>query len=352
MDRRVTSNSPPVFDGSAETFHSWLRSVRLWNDLTEVPEFRRGPLVAVNLHGRAAELAESMERDRLIDEGVEYICQFLEANYHINQFHLVSNTFREFIGLKRSKLSQNAAAPQEAMEVYLTKFHNLAHRLHSLGFEIPENVLTFLLIENARLTNDQRSNVMTVLMTNEHAPYSYFRAGQALRQLIIPNPTSTQSPETGMLVDHSVFNSDLTYVDQEVEVDTLPEDFVSDDEHTCLYVRKRNKFFRRRFYNPNGKGKGKKPYMYTPWDQYSKGKKGHYSDKGKGKSKGKSVYNSFGVETSTSSSSVPFRPSTEVQTGTQEVWPTPQTEYDDWSWYGPSYDYYYSNYSQYPESNS
>ena len=349
--QRVTVNNPPVFDGTTESFHVWLRNVRLWNDMTDIPPPRRGPLVVLNLHGRAAQLAEAMERELLVENGVEYVCQFLEANYLINRFYHVSDVFREFLALRRKPMSQNDATGSDPMDTYLTRFHSLGHRLFQLGFQIPEHVLTFLLIEHAKLTNDQRSNVMTFLLSNQGAQYSYHRAAQALRQLVIVSPPPRHtSTETGLLVD-AVFSENVGFSDEEVGLEFPPDDTVPGEEEECFYVRRRNKFFRRRFYNKKGKsgykGQYNSPSYFEHYSSYPDA--GYHSVKptkgfkGKSFGKGKNKYSGFGkkgkgnpvyaVETTPN-------PEQSTSTSSASAYRSLPTMVDDWSsWYCPEYEY-------------
>ena len=104
-----------------------------------------------------------------------------------------------------------------------------------------------------------------------------------------------------MLVDSTVFNEGVCFSDEEVDADCLDE---QNDSHDVFFVKRHNRFFRRRFYPKKGQGKSRygQYSMGSPSYNYGKGRSEYqYNEynpsypqqpiygksKGKGKPKGK-----------------------------------------------------------------
>ena len=299
----MSDSKIPTFDGTPHLLDEYIREVTLWSLSTNLRADQRGPALVLRLTDRAKVISQTMNIEELNqDRGVDYLIEFLRTNLRITNMHYVFDVFRSFINMKRNT---------EHVDMYISEFYQFYMKLVQVNIRLPEPVVTLLIIENARLSDRERSLVDSIMLSQPQNAFSIDTAIQALRQILREKdharPDAFLAEE--VLTDIECFSDD-------------PSD--SEFAFEINYVRKKGQFFRRipkRYksqyfaYRPRRKGdssKGSYKGSRKPWysasspswnpshstssytntgtGYYSQGKKGASSQKDKGKGKGKGKY--------------------------------------------------------------
>ena len=327
------SDRIPTFDGTPQLLDSYEREVALWAmSSTPLRPEQRAPALALRLTDRAKVISQGMVLDELHqDRGIEYLLDFLRANLRITNMHYLFDIFRQFINMRRDSRHSD-------VDLYITEFYQLYMKLVQVNIRLPEEVVTLLMIEHANLSDQERSLVDSIMLSNPQNAFSYDRANQALRQILRRNPTMDKSNSSASeafvaqddLTDIECFSDDGSEPEVPFEINyvkrngrffrRIPRRFVSQFHHN---QRRRFRRSDREFYYGKGKGmsRGKHSYSGTSnrnsYPQTLSSPSGKRTDK-KGKGRGKTRQRVYVVEPESTSTDRPeFFPPTEVFENTE-----------------------------------
>ena len=261
----------PSFDGDPSKYKSYKKDVQYWTKASDLPADRMGPILALNLSGRAREIVDQIDMEVICQEesttrlsGPNTILSILDDYYLKPEVDDVFNRFVAFSELQRKARN---------MSDYLTEFNMLASSLKNDGMQISDTMLSMFMIKNAELSSEHKTMVFSLLLAkHEMNDLRVDETTQVLRQLFVDNA----SPSTGVSQKPS-------------EPQVLS---VSEDQEACNRVGKsrgkgkgkskkgkQNSSFQKDWYSPDhrtmGKGKGKSKSMKSGC--YNCGGHGHFA---------------------------------------------------------------------------
>lgn len=136
-------NKVPAFDGDVSTYKKWKKLVSMWQTVCEEQDSKKqGVLLIMQMHSKASDI--------VIDEpdtSVDKITAKLDTIFE-NENDLM-DIFDDFYKFRRTA--------GQSMKEYIHHFENKAARLKSGGLDIPDLILSYMILEAARLSdNDKR----------------------------------------------------------------------------------------------------------------------------------------------------------------------------------------------------
>ena len=89
--------APPVFDPEEDLYESWKNELGMWEVFTDAESKKRGPIVYMQLRGKAKEAVRSLTPDELhVDDGLKLIIDKLDAIFLKDKNTRVFHAFQKF----------------------------------------------------------------------------------------------------------------------------------------------------------------------------------------------------------------------------------------------------------------
>ena len=152
--------TPPTLDQHKD-YESWEKSFKLWQLVTDLKPEKQGPALALALTGKARDVALELSVDDMSkDDGVSKIMQKLRAVYKKDSVDSAYEAFEKFIYFKRPDEMQIAA--------FITEFERKLNKAKSHGCILSENILAFLLLDQANLADTNKKLVRATLEKLEY----------------------------------------------------------------------------------------------------------------------------------------------------------------------------------------
>ena len=148
-DHEYDSKYPPRWDGVSTPFHAYKQELGNWPDFTKLDKKSQGPAMISCLTLEAKNLALTVPRtDRITEKGAELILKKLEEAYKI------SDEYEQFVHYKSMT---NYKMGDKSIEAAISGFLARAQKLKNTGVDLPDSLLTFMLLDCVGLTEDQEN---------------------------------------------------------------------------------------------------------------------------------------------------------------------------------------------------
>ena len=145
--------NPPKFrDG--ELYDSWKNEIAIWQLMTDLVKKKQALAITLTLEGQAKAKALELDVTQLNDdEGVKTLLEALDTLYLKDTVDIAYSAYTEF-----DKYSRSADVH---INDYIIEFERLHNRCKKHEMGLPDAVLTFKLLDNANLTDEERKLALT-----------------------------------------------------------------------------------------------------------------------------------------------------------------------------------------------
>ena len=145
----------PVFDDSV-TFDQYKKEVDAWGKVTSLNEEKRAVVLVLAMPDKKADILENVNIDTLnAPGGIKVLMDHLEKHYTKDKLVESLDYYEEFRNYERGS-GQN-------INEYCKIFDKLQKRISTKGITIPNEILAFELIRNAKISKEERKLVLTGL---------------------------------------------------------------------------------------------------------------------------------------------------------------------------------------------
>ena len=133
----------PAFDGTASSYKKWKKLVSLWQTVCDEEDTKKqGVMLIMHMHSKASDIVID-ETDTSVDKITAKLDTIFENDNDL------MDIFDDFYKFRRTE--------GQTMKEYIHHFENKATKLKSGGLEIPDLILSYMILEAARLLeNDKR----------------------------------------------------------------------------------------------------------------------------------------------------------------------------------------------------
>ena len=126
---------PPTFDGNGYT--RWKRLVNIWQTSTSTEADKRGPILIMNMRGRALDIALGLQ-----DTSITNVLSAMEKVY--GDTNNVVKLYQELETFVRS--------PSQSIKEYIQVFEQKSEELKQLGLQIPDTIKSVKMLNGAQLS--------------------------------------------------------------------------------------------------------------------------------------------------------------------------------------------------------
>ena len=144
--------NPPVLE-NLENYEQWREDVVMWSEITDLEKRKQALAVHLTLKGQAREVANQVSTaDKCKEDGLKTLLTKLDENF------MQEAERRQFMAYQRFE----KCIRKEGMPIcdFMREFDTRYFKMKEKSMVLPDAVLAFRLIENCRLTEVQREQVM------------------------------------------------------------------------------------------------------------------------------------------------------------------------------------------------
>ena len=154
------SVTPPGLN-ECKTYEAFKRKLSAWESITELPKTKRGNLVALSLpyqskfgNNLRERLFEHLNQEELNSEdGLDKVIEFLDKELGKDAVEDVIEKWDQFDSCRRGA--------GQSLEDFVSDFELKWNRVKSTGTQLSEEVLTYMLMKRAGLSNLERMLVLS-----------------------------------------------------------------------------------------------------------------------------------------------------------------------------------------------
>ena len=147
------TKNPPKLEDESE-YEMWRKNIEVWVELTELPKEKQALAVHMSLKGRAQAASSQISiTDMKKATGVKEILDKLDQLYLSETGRRQFFCFRSLYRMKREST--------ESIDMFISKFEHQQFKLNSLGVQLPDTVLAFLLIESCGLEGREEQLILS-----------------------------------------------------------------------------------------------------------------------------------------------------------------------------------------------
>lgn len=163
--------TPPDLNES-KTYEAYKREVNAWDAVTDLGAAKRGNIVALSLPNKSKfgndireRVFESLSQDTLkAENGLKKLLEFLDTELGKDAISDVIEKWDDFDSCKKSEA--------QSLEDFIAEFESKSNRVKSAGTTLPEEILAYMLMKRAGLSNLERMLVLSrVDMTKKDTLY-------------------------------------------------------------------------------------------------------------------------------------------------------------------------------------
>ena len=151
---------PPELN-QCRSYEAYKREIRAWCDITDLPQNKQGNLIALSLPNKSQfgdDLKERAfesisEEDLKSEAGVTAILTFLDQELGKNAIDDVIEKWEEFDNCRKSE--------NQSLEDFISEFETKYNRIKASGTVIPEEVLAFMLMKRAELSQVEKMLILS-----------------------------------------------------------------------------------------------------------------------------------------------------------------------------------------------
>ena len=145
--------NPPALDED-KSYETWKSEIDIWRLMTDVEKERQALALVLSLSGQARQRALEIEvADLNKADGVDTLLESLEELFLKDKIDLAYETYSKFEQFKKTD--------SMSMTEYIVEYERLYTRCKRYDMTLPDAVLSFRLLDNSKLTLEQRQLALT-----------------------------------------------------------------------------------------------------------------------------------------------------------------------------------------------
>ena len=145
------TRNPPRWDGVSKSFREYKEELENWMDFTKLPKKSQGPAMISRLQLEAKSLAMTIPREqRTAENGAQVILRKLEEAYKESDEYVQYIQYKNLVSYKRTN---------QSIATCISGFLARAEKIKATGVQLPDSLLTMMLIGCAGLTKEQENSL-------------------------------------------------------------------------------------------------------------------------------------------------------------------------------------------------
>ena len=151
--------APPSRSKSV-SYESWLKEIKIWQLITDIPVDKQGPAIFLSLEGKAREAVLELEVSDISGvSGVANVIKKLDSIFERDAIQVAYECYDQF---ERYRRPENMS-----MSEYINEFDRLHNKTEAHGSSMSENILAYCLLKLANLSqhHEELARYQILVMT-------------------------------------------------------------------------------------------------------------------------------------------------------------------------------------------
>ena len=151
--------NPPSFVSNEKTYERWKTEIKAWELVTDVPQAKRGTVIALSLPDNdSSKIREQVFEELSIDDlgketGLKILLDFMDLKLGKEDLEDSLEKYEEFKNYKRSK--------NQKITEFIIEFEQKYNRIAKKDIKLPGEILAFELLSNANISKQDKMLVLT-----------------------------------------------------------------------------------------------------------------------------------------------------------------------------------------------
>lgn len=155
MASRKDYKAPPTLSEDI-SYENWKKEIKIWQIFTNVDKKKQAAAIFLTLEGKARDAVLEMNIETLnADNGVDKVIETLDSLFKKDTLQLAFTNYDNFEKFCKTE--------EMTMKQYVIEFERLHNKAKQYGMELPDGILAYKLLVNARLPEQQERLVKATI---------------------------------------------------------------------------------------------------------------------------------------------------------------------------------------------